>query len=82
MIMYIDVYYFLLLFVVSTSSTTECPPDIIAVISPESTVATLCVSLGDVIHRLKLPIGSYDYDVINNGNNKQQKVIMIKFQNE
>ena len=74
MIMYIAVYYFLLLFVVSTSSTAECPPDIIAVISPESRVATLRVSLGDVIHRLKLPIGSYDYDVINNGNNCSLKV--------
>ena len=59
----------MLLLVVSTSSPAECPPDIIAVISPESRVATLRVSLGDVIHRLKLPIGSYDYDVINNGNN-------------
>ena len=74
MIMYIAVYYFLLLFVVSTSSTAECPPDIIAVISPESRVATLRVSLGDVIHRIKLPIGSYDYDVINNGNNCSLKV--------
>ena len=57
------------LLVVTASSLAECPPDIIAVISPESRVATLRVSLGDVIHRLKLPIGSYDYDVINNGNN-------------
>ena len=32
------------------------------------------MSLGDVIHRLKLPIGSYDYDVINNGNNCSLKV--------
>ena len=68
------VYPFLLLLVVTTSSRAECPPDIIAVISPESRVATLRVSLGDVIHRLKLPIGSYDYDVINNGNNCSLKV--------
>ena len=32
------------------------------------------MSLGDVIHRLKLPIGSFDYDVINNGNNCSLKV--------
>ena len=76
---YIDLYYtivylFLLRLVVSTSSAAECPSDILAVISPESRVATLRVSLGDVIHRLKLPIGSYDYDVINNGNNCSLKV--------
>ena len=64
----------MLLLLVSTHSTAECPPDIIAVISPESRVATLRVSLGDVIHRLKLPIGSYDYDVINNSNNCSLKV--------
>ena len=68
------VYWFFLRLVVTTSSRAECPPDIIAVISPESRVATLRVSLGDVIHRLKLPIGSYDYDVINNGNNCSLKV--------
>ena len=71
---YTVVYLFLLLLVVSTSSLAECPPDIIAVISPESRVATLRVSLGDVIHRLKLPIGSYDYDVISNGHNCSLKV--------
>ena len=79
MIKYIVVYYtvvylFLLLLVVTTSSTAECPPDIIAVISPESKVATLRVSLGDVIHRIKLPIGTYDYEVYNNGNNCSLKV--------
>ena len=62
------------LLVVSSNSTAECPPDIIGVISSGSRVATLRVSLGDVIHRLKLPIGSYDYDVINNGNNCSLKV--------
>ena len=65
---------FFFLLVVTTISTAECPPDIIAVISPESRVATLRVSLGDVIHRLKLPVGSYDYDLINNGNNCSLKV--------
>ena len=67
-------YYFLLLLIVTTSSRAECPSDIIAVISPESGVATLRVSPGDVIHRLKLPIGSYDCDVINNGNNCSLRV--------
>ena len=76
MITLIVVYYTVvfILLVVTTSSRGECPPDILAVISPESRVATLRVSLGDVVHRLKLPIGTYDYDVINIGNNCSLKV--------
>ena len=60
----------MLLLVVTVSSRAECPPDIIGVVSPGSRVATLRVSLGDVIHTLNLPIGSYDY----NGNNCFLKV--------
>ena len=56
-------------FVVTTNNQPECQPNIIGVVSPESGVATINVSLGDVIQRLKLPVGTYNYELFYKGSN-------------
>ena len=53
----------------TTNNRLECQPNIIGVVSPESGVASINVSLGDVIQRLKLPIGIYDYELFYKGSN-------------
>ena len=55
--------------VVTKSSATECQQGTIGVISPESGLATINVSLGDVLQRLKLPIGTYGYELFYKGSN-------------
>ena len=55
--------------VVTKSSSSDCPQDIFGIVSPESAVATINVSLGDVLERLTLPIGSYAYELFYKGSN-------------
>ena len=60
---------YLFVLVVTKSSATECPQDTIGVISPESGLATINVSLGDVLQRFKLPIGTYGYELFYTSSN-------------
>ena len=47
----------------------SCPPAITAVVSPMSKVATISLRLGEIVHRLSLPVGIYDYKTFNKNTN-------------
>ena len=47
----------------------SCPDDINGLISPESGVATIDVTLGDMKLRIRRPIGTNQYEVFNKGDN-------------
>ena len=51
------------------TKSSDCPQDTTGVVSPESAVATVNVSLGDVLQRFKLPIGTYTYELFYKGSN-------------
>ena len=52
----------------------SCKPAITAVVSPMSKVATFSLRLGEIVHRLSLPVGTYDYETFNKDTNCSLKV--------